>query len=263
MPQGRKRSYARSFMRTVKRRRRTRATKRTPFRKRRPRGFKKPMTTFPKKQLVELTYADDIVIPNKAAGSAPYKFRMNSIADPDFTGVGHQPRGHDQFAGIYQKYCVIGAKARIELLYSGDQSTESTVFGYVDDDDTSDGYSVNELIELGMPKTTHQFVVIGGGTNNHAIGGRRYRNLNFKVGMKKFFGIGKNDNVINAQALGAGESTAPSDLAAAFGSNPVKQAFLKLHVDGPSHDGHVGGIKARITIKYMCVLFDPREVSSS
>lgn len=241
-----------------------RTTKRSAIRfKRRPRGFKKPMTTFPKKQLVELTYCDEVNLPNKGAGSAPYKFRMNSIADPDFTAGGHQPRGHDQFAAIYRKYCVIGAKARVELLYANVPNTECSVFGYIDDDDVSDGYDVKTLIELGMPKSTHQFLTLGPGTNDQSVAGRKYRNLNFKLGLKKFFGIGKNDNIINAQALGAGDTQAPTALAANFGSNPVKTAYLKLHVDGPNHDGADPVVKARVTIKYMCVLYDPIEVGAS
>lgn len=35
-----------------------------------------------------------------------YKFRLNSLNDPNETGVGHQPLGYDQLAEIYKRYCV-------------------------------------------------------------------------------------------------------------------------------------------------------------
>jgi len=39
---------------------------------------------------------------------ASYQFRLNSIFDPDLTGTGHQPLGHDEMATLYQKYTVRG-----------------------------------------------------------------------------------------------------------------------------------------------------------
>lgn len=37
-------------------------------------------------------------------------FRANSVFDPDFTGGGHQPRGFDQMAVLFNKYTVVGSK---------------------------------------------------------------------------------------------------------------------------------------------------------
>lgn len=39
-----------------------------------------------------------------------YQFRANSVYDPNLTGVGHQPMGHDQLAALYDKYRVYNAK---------------------------------------------------------------------------------------------------------------------------------------------------------
>lgn len=41
------------------------------------------------------------------------QYRMNSIFDPDYTGVGHQPLGHDEFAYFYNRYRVLAAKIRV------------------------------------------------------------------------------------------------------------------------------------------------------
>lgn len=37
-------------------------------------------------------------------------FRGNSIFDPDFTAVGHQPLGHDQWAQFFRRYRVLSSK---------------------------------------------------------------------------------------------------------------------------------------------------------
>jgi len=42
-----------------------------------------------------------------------HAWRLNSLFDPDFTAVGHQPRGFDQMAAIYNKYVVY--KVHIQL----------------------------------------------------------------------------------------------------------------------------------------------------
>lgn len=56
-----------------------------------------------------LTFCDTKTI--SPSTSAAYQvYRLASIYDPDFTGVGHQPAFHDQWAALYKHYRVIGVK---------------------------------------------------------------------------------------------------------------------------------------------------------
>lgn len=58
---------------------------------------------------VKLTYADNfhhIIAQNGTAGGTQF-FRMNSIFDPDQTGVGHQPIMRDLWASQYDYYAVL------------------------------------------------------------------------------------------------------------------------------------------------------------
>jgi hypothetical protein len=48
-------------------------------------------------------------------------FRLNSIFDPDATGVGHQPYGHDTLALMYARYRVVRAAWHIEFHPSNDR----------------------------------------------------------------------------------------------------------------------------------------------
>lgn len=47
--------------------------------------------------------------PVNASGQAVWRLNLNSIFDPNRTGTGHQPYGHDNFAAMYNRYRVIAA----------------------------------------------------------------------------------------------------------------------------------------------------------
>jgi len=60
-----------------------------------------------------LTYASKQV--NITLPSIDYQFRLNSLFDPDFTGTGHQPKGFDQLAALYQRYRVYRVRWKVEV----------------------------------------------------------------------------------------------------------------------------------------------------
>jgi len=68
---------------------------------------------FPAKHVAFLRYSAIYDYSTTNAAAAPQQFRCNSIFDVDYTGVGHQPYGHDQYATIYNSYfvrkCIITA----------------------------------------------------------------------------------------------------------------------------------------------------------
>lgn len=48
-----------------------------------------------------------------AASPVVQVFRGNSIYDPDFSGAGTQPMGHDQWATLYRRYRVLASKCQV------------------------------------------------------------------------------------------------------------------------------------------------------
>lgn len=54
-------------------------------------------------------YTEFIALDGTISGNATHVYRANSIYDPSYTGVGHQPYGHDQYAAIYENYRVKSA----------------------------------------------------------------------------------------------------------------------------------------------------------
>ena len=218
---------------------------------------------FPKTSLIELTYCDTVIVPTADDGiSAPYIFRMNSIQDPDYTSTGHQPRGADQWANIYNKYCVVGAKVKVEPLVAGVTNIDTVMYGYLDDDASADLYSLEDIRELNIPGSRSKYVELG--ESQRGIRSYRNPNLNFKVGIKKFFGLSNKTQILAPAGIGQGDFPAlndPHGLSAPFGSNPTNQCYLKLYTT--SVGTSVQSINCRVTIKYLVVCHDPKEVSAS
>ncbi len=59
---------------------------------------------FPDRYVCKLKYNEQIQL--GTIGLDTYRFRMNSIFDPNQTGIGHQPFFHDELALIYSRYRV-------------------------------------------------------------------------------------------------------------------------------------------------------------
>lgn len=91
----------------------------------------------PKKFVAKLKYYQKVSINPGAAGiPGVHIFRGNSLFDPDFTGVGTQPRGFDQFMTMFDHYVVIGSKITVRFSAST-QLDECLVVGVTKRDGSS------------------------------------------------------------------------------------------------------------------------------
>jgi len=63
---------------------------------------------------VKLRY-DDFRAVTASVNQAVYVYRINSVFDPDFMGVGGQPGGFDQLKALYGRYRVMAFKYKFEL----------------------------------------------------------------------------------------------------------------------------------------------------
>lgn len=66
---------------------------------------------FPERIGTKLRYVENLYLTSNTSNT----FRLNSLFDPNLTGVGHQPMYHDQFSLIYGKYRVKGAKITVKF----------------------------------------------------------------------------------------------------------------------------------------------------
>lgn len=93
------------------------------------------LTPFPNAKLVRHKYVDTVSIAASAAATPQmYQFRCNSVFDPDYTGVGHQPMFHDEMAAQYKYYTVL--RSRIKLTFSSGSTQDVHYVLWVDDDAT-------------------------------------------------------------------------------------------------------------------------------
>lgn len=61
---------------------------------------------FPFSQTAIMRYSCNISLDPSSVVAVSHVFRANSIFDPDLSGTGHQPYGHDQYQAIYKYYRV-------------------------------------------------------------------------------------------------------------------------------------------------------------
>jgi len=76
----------------------------------------------PDKICVPLNYFHDLAL--GGAVSVENLYNLNSLFDPDRTGVGHQPSGFDQWSAFYNRYRV--DRVRVQLDFVNNSSTSVT-----------------------------------------------------------------------------------------------------------------------------------------
>lgn len=228
------------------------------------RRFRSVPVGFPKKQLMKLRYVEDVNVPKYNA--APYCFGLNCAFKPNLSATGHQPRGFDQLAAIYDKYCVIAATAHVELLQcpvTATTGTDSfpTLFMHLDDNTANDGLTLPQHLELGM-KGKYTIVARQYGATNAGGFALPKRAKSLKYGIRKFFGLSKKTQIIESRRVGLGdESNANSEYDALFTANPENKCVLKLKMFNTSGSDDAAIVRVRIDMTL--VAFDPIELPGS
>ena len=99
-----------------------------------------PLGGFPDRHVARLKYCDFVTLNATASGSAVpliHHFRANSLYDPDQSSSGHQPRGFDELAAIYDHYCVIGSKIKVSFENDVDHVQEAGQYCFLMLQDTN------------------------------------------------------------------------------------------------------------------------------
>lgn len=237
-----KRGRSRSRSRTPSKRVR-RSTRSSMSRKRYSTKRAIPSKSFgqPKTKLVNVPYHDAISIYTAVPGNNGYwQFRANSIFDPDYSGAGHQPLSHDQWALFYNHYVVNKCNATFKFNYDG---TETGAF-YVgvalsDDVVTSAAGGASSFNTLAENKHVRWKLVR---PNEPSV-----TTLTYNVDVLKFLG----------------RSLFSTDVKAGFGTNPAEGAFFTVFCCPVSSLLAPPVVTVECALNYTCTLMEPKELSGS
>jgi len=81
---------------------------------------------FPIRMVATLKYFETVSLTNGLTSVSSYNFACNSIYDPNLSGTGHQPYGHDTYSTIYNQYTVLNARIRVKPVLNTSQNTALT-----------------------------------------------------------------------------------------------------------------------------------------
>lgn len=158
-----------------------------------------------------LHYSTRIALnPSVGGVAASYVFRLSSIFDPDFTGVGHQPVGHDQLEPLYERYQVWKVDFHVE--FANRSTTENQRVGYRISDSSSTSSDPDVNVENGNCEWR---LITPGGDSKMFTG---------TVQVPKVHGVSYKQYMSN------------DDYGANFGNNPAEEAYFHLWADGLGDD---------------------------
>lgn len=102
---------------------RKRGGKRAPRARKGGRGYKtvnlvgRSLNPIPQRMIAKHKYAESVGVV-AVNNLATFQYNLNSIYDPNKSGVGHQPYGRDQYAALYNRYRVIACSWRVTCIPS-------------------------------------------------------------------------------------------------------------------------------------------------
>lgn len=177
---------------------------------------------------------------NPAAGAlATYVLRANSIYDPDYTGLGHQPLGYDQLAALYNHYTVLSSTVKASF---GGTFATSTYCGIITTDQSSTVIPSYALAE--NPSSTS--IYLEGAPSSS----QRLPSITNSFNAKKFFGVNDPVDAIN-------------DLGAPMGSNAYYAAYFIIYLQAADFTTDLAAISLLIDVEYKVVLSSKMTLAAS
>lgn len=198
----------------------------------------------------QLRYAVQVPITVTAGAQSYNTFRVNSLYDPDSTGIGGQPKFYDTLCGAsggtapYASYRVHGCKYKVNFVNTNSSQTSiSYVAARVRDADTPVISSAVAGYETFRETPNCKVKMLFNGTN-----------VACSKWMKGYISMKK--------VLSVKDLRDDPDTAAAYNANPAEGVFLDLHVR--TQDATTTAtFQVFVTLIFMCEFFDRNLVAQS
>jgi len=192
-----------------------------------------PRNPFPIKTIAKLRYCTTIRLDATTGASAVHLFRTNSIFDPDFTGVGHQPYGRDTYESIYNHYRVLKSRISCTFLPNGTSSTGHLVCGVAVKDDTT--------VELGFDTI------------------REAKGAHYKMIADQSQKI----TVTNGYNAKKAFPSNVSELNSTMGTNPAEAFFFQVFTTSANNTIDPSSVDVVVTIDYTTLFWELKDLGQS
>lgn len=184
-----------------------------------------------------LKYADQVSVDAPIGQAAYHTFSVNGLYDPDITGVGHQPYGHDQLMLFYQHYTVTNTK--ITLVASNDPNGIAAMYFIRIRDTASTSITNSDIMEQPLCKWK-----MAGEANGPSV-----INLSMNWNARQFFG----DRFIVGDFRHTGSINA----------NPSEDCVAQVGVFPQNVAQDLSAVDLQVVIEYTAVYTEPRILVSS
>lgn len=228
---------------------RRRSRKRFKSRRRRRRRIPRGVLTS-NKIIATHNYVEKVIL-NQTSLATPvhYSYRCNSVYDPNYTGIGHQPYLYDQYKQFYENVTVL--RSKITVTFIGDSETS---------DDSDKGHlevgvfrSADQDEIVADPQTTVTTRIEGGKTKvallNSSNHGSKHLSLTWSA--KKHTDTKKDDNT-GTTGNGDGAEGGPSE-----------SHFFTVWARAINDLAVGNDVTCLIRIKYTCLYENPVTVTQS
>lgn len=189
---------------------------------------------FAQRYITKLKYAQVNFL--NVAGPTAYRFRLNSLYDPDFSGTGHQPYGFDQLSPLYNRYRVISCRYVVSAV---DQAGQYITYATLPSNEQVNAISLSEMRE--NPRC--QFRVQAPSAAMRPITGNVY--LPSLVGRTK------------AQYM------ADDRYQSVVTDNPAEAAILNVYVQRMDEGINTLNVPLTVTLEYTVEFFDIKNFAQS
>lgn len=200
---------------------------------RRTMNVNRALTPFAQRYITKMKYSDVFTL-SSALNSGLFYFNLNSIYDPNRSGVGGQPYGHDQLEALYHRYRVINCSYVITA-YSG-----GSVIRVVATPLNETWSSVPSISQACMNPRAKFMIQVPGGPGQKIIG---------------------NCNIPSLMGRNRDQYMADDRFQALFGSSPSELAVLAIQ--GADIGDLSATIQCTITLNYTVECFDPKNAPPS
>lgn len=201
--------------------------------KRSTKMINRALKPFPQRFITNMKYSETFVL-SPALNNGLFYFNLNSIFDPNQSGVGHQPYGHDTMASLYNRYRVLSASWALNF-YSGGSVVRVACIPVNEQWSTTP--SLSEVCE--NPRSRWGIQIPGGNT----------KQIKGSISLPSLVGRSKV------------EYTADDRYQATYGSTPTERAYLAIL---GADIGDLGAtISCTITLNYKVESFDIKHLPQS